>query len=79
MARKGRPSPHQAAELGHVHIEQRKSGQVVGHEHKWFGRCHCGWECKYTRATKDAAVDDWREHAGLPRRHHAQLPARRAV
>lgn len=62
MSRRGKPGAHQADTLGHVHTEERRNGIVVGHVHKWFARCRCGWECKYTRGTKEAALGDHRLH-----------------
>lgn len=63
MGRKGRPSSHQADTIGHVTSEVRYKGKFIRIDHKWYGRCRCGWESKFTRGTKEAAVADQAQHA----------------
>jgi hypothetical protein len=61
VARKPK-NKHAADTLGHAPREVWSNGQYLKSDHRWFGRCRCGWECKYTRATREAALNDHKAH-----------------
>lgn len=69
MGRRGRPSPHQAAEVGSVRIPLYEKGKLVGHRTVFFARCKCAWECGTNRGTRARAAED---HKGI---HLADLKA----